>query len=399
MDVVEGPRALQPNEWQQVRALVNAALFPGMFERYPQLFNEPNRENLRVMAANGRVVSHVGMTKRPATLLGCRVDVACVGGVATLEDQRGRGYASALFQDACDKAAGDGIDFMLISGARGLYTRVGCRRVGADAEYDVTPEHAPRLRGLAPDVEVRPIESVDIAATTLAALYEAEPNRFLRPREDWQWALESGWALNRAARIFAFGRNGTGRAYCVVWQPASESPEPAAGPTAPRFSRVAEFAGDRTAIVAGLAALVQRLGVERLVVHVGRWDTVLQSMLKAAGLTPTPAHVWGTLRVINFPQLMERLRPLLAARLGQYVAGRLRFWADAPLGAPEGRFGIRHAGAEVVVTGIDALGVFLFGTVDPAAAAAAQPVGSDRLRAQLAQVLPFPALWYGLNFA
>lgn len=397
----DAPRALQPDEWEQLRALVNASLFPGMFERYPQLFNEANRQNLRVIAADSRVASHVGMTERPATLLGSRVDVACVGGVATLEGERGRGYASALFQDACDKAARDGVDFMLISGARRLYTRVGCRRVGADAEYDVLPEHTPALRAPAPDLEIQPVESLDVAATTLGALYATEPTRFLRPREDWQWALKSGWALNRPASIFAFSRSGTARAYAVVWRPLQEATENGARPDASRFSRAAEIAGDRTTLVAGLAALVEALDVGRLIVHAGQWDVALRSMLEAAGLTPRPAHSWGTLRVINFPQLMERLRPLLAERLGQAEAGRLHFWTDAPPGGPDGRFGIRRDDEEVVIEGLGTLGVFLFGSVDPEVgeAAGACIQGSSRLRTLLSRVLPLPALWYGLNFA
>src|SRR5947209_3284810 len=128
----DGPRAPRPDEWDQLDALVSTIFAPRMFRRFPQLYNEANRPNLRVVAEDGRIVCHVGMIQREASLAGCRVGVACIGSVATFEEYRGRGFASLAFQDACDKAAADGVDVMLISGGRGLYTRAGCRRFGPD---------------------------------------------------------------------------------------------------------------------------------------------------------------------------------------------------------------------------------------------------------------------------
>src|SRR5262249_46474734 len=148
--MADGPRGLQADEWDQLNALVSTVFSRRMFARFPQLFNEANRSNLRVVAEDGRVVSHVGMIQREASLAGCRVRVACVGAVATYEDYRGRGFASLAFQDACDKAADDGVDLMLISGGRGLYTRTGCRRVGRDHDFVVTAEHVGGLRQAGP---------------------------------------------------------------------------------------------------------------------------------------------------------------------------------------------------------------------------------------------------------
>src|SRR5581483_7666368 len=141
----DGPRALKPNEWTQLDALVSAVFRPQMFHDYPQLFNERNRHNLRIVAEDGKVVTHVGMIERPASLAGCRIDVACIGAVATYPDYRGKGFASQAFQDCCDKAAADGIDIMLISGGRGLYTRVGCRQVRQDWDVAIAPEGASAL--------------------------------------------------------------------------------------------------------------------------------------------------------------------------------------------------------------------------------------------------------------
>ena len=62
---MDGPRSLHSSEWEQLNTVVETVFRPGMFEQYPQLFNEANRHNLRVVAADGKVVSHVGMIERP----------------------------------------------------------------------------------------------------------------------------------------------------------------------------------------------------------------------------------------------------------------------------------------------------------------------------------------------
>ena len=81
--MADGPRALLPDEWPQLDALVSTVFRSTMLLNYPQLFNAENQDNLRIIADGGTVVSHVGMIQRPASFLGCRINVACVGAVAT----------------------------------------------------------------------------------------------------------------------------------------------------------------------------------------------------------------------------------------------------------------------------------------------------------------------------
>src|SRR5262249_25163248 len=109
---MEGPRALQENEFESLRALTDAVFRPGMPEQYPQLFNADNRENLRVCVDEGLCVSHVGMTERKASLLGCTIQVCCIGAVSTYKEYRGQGLASRCFDDAVAKAFQDGVDLM-----------------------------------------------------------------------------------------------------------------------------------------------------------------------------------------------------------------------------------------------------------------------------------------------
>jgi predicted N-acetyltransferase YhbS len=391
--------------------VVSTVFRPEMFHDYPQLFNEANREHLRVVAAGGKVVCHVGFTERPASLSGCRIDVACIGAVATLPEQRGRGYASAAFQDACERAAADGVDVMLISGGRGLYTRVGCRAVGRDWGFSLTPQTAPRLAAL-PGVAgtahytLAPAGPQQIGA--LRALYQREPVRFLRPLEDWEMAFQCGIVMNTAADFWALwdgppsgAPEGTPRgappggqavAYLVVHQPDKVRQRQ---PGDPPLVRVVEFGGERAAVAGALPRLLAHYGAGRLTLHVQGPDSVMRGLLTAGGAEGEAAPAAGTLRVLNFPQLLERCRPYLAERIGATAAGALEFSADRPPGSAGGGFTIRSGGDAVRLPDLASLAVYLFGAPDLTDVAAQ---GSADLAATLAQALPLPALWYGLKY-
>lgn len=388
--MADGPRALLPDEWPQLDALVSTVFRSGMLTNYPQLFNAENRHNLRVVADGGTVVSHVGMIQRPASLLGCRINVACVGAVATYPDQRGHGFASLAFQDCCDLAAADGCDLILISGGRGLYTRVGCRRVGQDwavvfdaANADTTAR-LPAMEAL----ELRAIADKHIDA--VAALYQAEPVRFLRPREDWQRAFACHIVMAAHAEFWGLSLQDQLVAYIVV-QPPRSGRQAMDTPSV----RVVEYGGDRAAVAGALPRLAQHYQALQVNLHVQGWDRALLARLLSAGCPATPSPTWGTLRVLNFPQFMERCRPLLAERLGTTVAAGLQFEADEQPGSAAGGFTIRSGRQQLRLPDLGTLAPFLF--ADPQSVSLELPEPAE-LRALLEPALPLPTLWYGISY-
>ncbi|HXI17588.1 MAG TPA: GNAT family N-acetyltransferase [Chloroflexota bacterium] len=394
----DGPRALRPDEWDQLNALVSTVFRPSMFQDYPQLFNEPNRENLRVVADDGKVVCHVGMTERAASLLGCRIDVCCIGAVSTLDDYRGKGYASQAFQDACEKAAGDRVDVMLISGGRGLYTRVGCRQVGQDLDFSLDVAAAGRLASARPPggggFSVRRASVGDIPA--LSRLYAAEGVRFIRQREDWEMALGCGVVMNTPSDFWGVWLGDVLVAYLVIHQPDQARGRKLGEPV---VVRVVEFAGQRAPVQAALPELLRQYGAARINVHVQGSDPVLGQVLSKASVTPgTPSGSSGTIRILNFVQLMERCRPLLIERIGLERANGLTFHADGAPGAAAGGFAIRRGRAEVQVRDLSSLARFLFGSHQPVTDRDVEPDGDADLLADLRGALPLPSLWYGLSY-
>ena len=392
----DGPRALRDNEWDQLNHVVGTVFRTTMFQEYPQLFNAANQKNLRVVADDGKLVCHVGMTERPASLLGCRIDVASIGAVATLNEYRGKGYASAAFQDACDVAAQDGIDVMLISGGRGLYLRAGCRVVGLDHDFHLDEAAASKLASVRPPggggFTFAPLTSEHIAE--MRALYVAEPVRYIRRFEDWQMALECGVVMNTASDFWGVRLGDVLVAYVIVNRPAKARRREGD----PTYARVVELAGQRAAILASLPELRRHYGTEQIRIHAQGSDPVLARVLRlTTGVEGSESGFSGTLRAINFPQLMERCRPLLAERIGEAAAGDLAFEADNAPGSAEGGFTIRRGAEAVRVGDLGSLAVFLFGARKPAETDS-PPTGDESLLRDLRASLPLPVPWYGISY-
>ena len=113
-----------------------------------------------------------------------------------------------------------------------------------------------------------------------------------------------------------------------------------------------------------LPRLLAHYGAGRLTLHVQGPDLVLRGLL-TAGVEGEALPAAGTLRVLNFLQLLERCRPYLAERIGATAAGALEFSVDGPPGAPHGGFTIRSGGDAVRLPDLASLAVYLFGAPGP----------------------------------
>jgi predicted N-acetyltransferase YhbS len=378
---MEGPRAVRKEEFESLRVMANrvfrASTDEDMPSQYPQLFSEDNFENLRVCVDAGRCVSHVGMTERHASLLGCRIQVCCIGAVSTLPEYRGQGLASACFDDAASKAYRDGVDIMIVSGDRNLYRMRGCLRVGQDTACTLTPETLPAVAAAADRaVTVEIMTEADLALAI--DCYRHEPVRFLRPPEDYARAWQCRYVMNRASDFLVIREGGDFRGYGILQRPGED-----------RRAGLVEFAGDRHAVFAALPELIRRYDLAALGWQVQGHDALFRSLCARAGLSGAARPTSGTVKLINFPQLMERLRPYWEERIGRREAAQLAFWQE------EERYSVR-SGSDTFVADRDTTTRLLFGTPDGAEAQAL--AGAGALRQTLERMLPLPTLWYGINY-
>ena len=384
--MTDGPRAVRANEMDALRRLTDIVFRPLMPEQYPQLFNAENLDNLRVTFDGDVCTSHVGMTQRDALIMGCAIRVCCIGSVATHPDYREQGLASACFLDSVDKAHADGVDVMIVSGGRGLYTRNGCLHLGHDTKFNATAEQLTATFSNSASVTIGPLSTGDL--DLVAECYRKEPVRFVRTPKDYGFVMQSGWAMNAPAEFVivrsasALGdENNPGEflGYVVVRNPEEG-----------KSVSITEFAGDRHAVLAALPQITGRYRLTGLNWQVMGTDNVMKTLCQAFSFESTATSASGTLKLINFPQLMRRMSRRFEEIIGAEAASDLRFEREGE----QYLFGI---GMENLVLDRDTATRAVFGDLGVLPAEIGEHPG--RLGEMLRAILPIPTLWYGLNYA
>ena len=366
--MIEGPRGTRLEERESLQKCVGAVFRPVLMDEYPQLFHDDNLENCRVILDDGEIVSHVGLTQQWASIFGCTVGVGCIGGVGTYKEHRGKGYATRLFDDASAKCYSEGFDFMIVSGDRSLYRRAGCRKVGHDYDATITASHAQRL-----DTGASIVACTKADIPTLSAIYRTEPVRFLRPPRMYEHAFQ----CNRFSGVWLIKKGDSVRGYVI----ASQGRETV---------RLAEYAGERSSILGAAVQLAKHYDCQNVGLHILGVDRLAQNILSEAGTELQPGHASGTVHIVNFPQLMDRMRPYFTEILGESETRRLEFTAD------DGAYQIRYDEDSITIPDRGELAHLIFGTHEEAVA---DRLGDDGKAAEvMRQVLPIPALSYGINY-
>ncbi|MBI3911938.1 MAG: GNAT family N-acetyltransferase [Armatimonadetes bacterium] len=346
-----------------------------MEKEYPLLFHPDNLEQLRVIRAQGRPVSHVGVCLREGVILGCRMGVASIGSVATAPDYRGGGMASALMEDARRHSLERGVSLMLISGGRGLYHRLGYVPAGRFASLVAPAGTAPMTSG-----QPRPCAAGDIL--TVVGFHQREPVRYIRSLDDWRRLLNAGNLMNHPADLWIIEDGGVPVGYVATQQPSSGP-----GPRSP--VRAYEFAGARRAVAEALPTLAAHYGAEEIEIVTQPDDAALLAEARRRDWRIGARGFPGTLGIIDGPAFFAALHPYLEERWGRDLGGL----ELEPL--PEGAI-FRRAGAEYRLETRGLLTTLVFGgDVETARALPPPPAPvAEALRA----AFPMPLLWYGYNY-
>ncbi len=372
----DGLRSVRRDEMGRLRHLLDDVFFQGLADIQPHAFNADNASNLRAVVENGDVVSHIATIRRAVSILGCTLRVASLGGVATRESHRGKGYASALFQDTMHACREDSVDYIMVSGYRNMYHRFGCRYVGRDWMY-----HIARARARDFDDATWTItRASDADIEAIGAIYRREPVRWLRPPSDIAFGID-GWVQNRPAKTHLIRHGDQPVAFGVIQQARHRDNGQVS---------LLDYAGERSAIVGALGKFIDEQHLNRLSLHVKGFDTVLHGLLKSRGLIPEQASLPGTTAIVHFEQLLEKMRPYFVERLGEHAAHGLVFREVGD------EYHIYYGGDRVVAESRGAAAQLIFGTRDGAEDEMLNAGG--RAGAILRKCLPIPGVWYGVNY-
>ena len=381
---MEGPRGLKTQEFESLCTLVNT-VFRGdgvgrMEEQYPLLFASENFDQLFVMVDDGVVVSHVGALTRDISVLGCRMSTMSIGAVATYASHRGRGLATQLMEAAIRKAVEQDVVLMPISGGRGLYTRLGAKRIGQYAHYTVPRDTLPAGDNpAAVKTDIRRAEAEDLHEMT--RLYAEEPSRYVRSTADLRIAVDAAWICDRDGETVVIREGGRLAAYAGIQKRRPDREDEA------RRARLAEIAGSRSALVRALPRLYDRYGAEYFEIVTTASDIELASLLRPHGVTAAPQGFTGTVLVLQPERLMQVFEGYIADMLGRDEL-TWEFSADS--------VAFRCGGLDHAVATSD-LGALVFGVVPPDPDPF-ETVPPGPIRTALELVFPLQLPWYGFNF-
>ena len=375
---MEGPRALKAQEFESLCALVNTVFrsdeIGRMEEQYPLLFAPGNYDDLFVMIDEGVVVSHVGALTRDISVLGCRMSTMSIGAVATCASHRGQGLATRLMEAAVRKAVERDAVLMPISGGRGLYTRLGAKRIGQYALYTV-----PRDVLTACDTDIRRAVSADLPEMT--RLYAEEPSRYVRPSTDLGTAVDAEWICDRDGETVVIREGGHLAAYAGVQKRRPDREDEASR------ARLAEIAGSRSALLRALPDLYDRYGVDAIEIVTGASDRELASLLLPHGVTAASQGFTGTVLVLQPKRLLQVFDDYIGDVLGR----------DTLAWEVSGAAVLFQGGGREHAVSTSDLGALVFGVVPPDPAPI-ETIPPGPLRTALERVFPLQLPWYGFNF-
>jgi predicted N-acetyltransferase YhbS len=274
--------------------LIETVFHPRMRDRYPWLLSESNL-NHRFVAMDGPVVvGALNYWTDDVLINGIELRVASIGAVATHPDYRGQGIATRLLNHAENVMRDEKIDVVIISGSIDLYVRYGAERLSSVMTFTVPARDLP--------VALVPVEASHVPA--LKAMYDENPCRFVRSVSQMEELIQatsvpSDW-MNTV--IYTVLDHEQPIAYAVVTRRPNK---PGAW--------IREFGGDPSVLPALAGMLKRTLKVQRVILEVIHNDPLVP-WLQRQGWPLTEEPMESTLKVLDFEQLVFKLKPLLIQR-------------------------------------------------------------------------------------
>lgn len=336
-----------------------------MTTEFPALLAPSNASNIRVIKEDGQVVAHAAINLCSLSLQGVVLPIAQLGAVAVSPASRGKGYATKIVRSLMEHAVSGGACAMWISGNLELYKKLGAQEFGAHNSFIIKKELATKLHNA--NLTISPLGIKNIPSLT--TIYAQEPNRFIRPREDWEHALNLERTEDSPSQFLGITRANKLIAYLVLH--VNESAKSA---------RVTEHAGEPSAILGACLSVMQETKTNSVQINLDRQERGITSTLTGLGVSPTCKHNSGTMLILDFPALMQTLRPRIAERLGMRAAEKFAYNREGD------KFVLDCCDEKLEISSLASLTECIFGAPEQI-----PPAPFDKF-------LPLPTIRYGLNF-
>jgi len=210
--MAERVRTVRADEWEEFQRFLERSYghSKGFFTRYyPHIYrtDEEALSSFFVLEKDGRIVSHVGLFPLECVALGCKLTVGGIGGVATLPEERGKGYMSRLLRHVIGQMKERKYPLSALGGDRQRYNPFGWDLAGMKYTLTFTPRSMERAGVVPAEVEeVTPQEASSEVERLLGTLPLRVERRYTLPVIDRPgvraWLSEDGYVLSKGE---AFG--------------------------------------------------------------------------------------------------------------------------------------------------------------------------------------------------
>ncbi len=140
---IEGPCQCREHELEETLALLDLIFHSGKIRRigkyYPYAYGSGNLHNMLIMKADDRIVTHAAIYPRFVnTMDGLELKVGCIGGVATHQEYRSKGYATAVLNDCIRKMEQEDYDVSILwTDTPDFYRRLGWESAGNELCFNL----------------------------------------------------------------------------------------------------------------------------------------------------------------------------------------------------------------------------------------------------------------------
>lgn len=342
------PRSSKIEEFERVTGLINYVFRisrnykPTMVEEFPLLLNKDNIENMIIISENETVVSDVNYLVQDVSIQGNKIKVSAIGGVCTHPDYEKKGYSSKILDKAEEKMFSDGVDVLIISGTRSLYSRRNCSVVKSFYKYTIKPEN----------IEI-PYEIVEFDETNfekdtdlnkMIELYNQNSTRFIRTRDEFKKLLHAAtiaWGPIDYKKVF-IKENSNTIGYLIIRTIKKEGSI---------IGEVVEIGLNNINVENILKYVTNKFGLEYLdyKVHVRN----LKDQLECNELKSLD-YQQGTIKIINYSKLCDNLK----GYFNQYVDSELLEHIEFK--QVENKYIIKYEEEELIIESLDKLNKLFF---------------------------------------
>jgi predicted acetyltransferase len=285
-------------------AVVNRVMRPTspkgyrMEDEFPHLLGRDNAENIYYVEEDGKPVSVAAIKIWKAFLSGHMITLASLGSVSTLQEYRGKRYATIILKRIISDLEKKKVSLLIVSGTRDLYKRAGCIQTGLIYYYSIRREALLTINKIGYYSVKRIAKRADAAEWTLD-LYNKQLNRFDRDLNLMRTLLDAIWFKreNWPMELFEITENGKRVAYFIGFKRGKES----------RTLNVMEMAGSQYAIFKSLSDIAEEMNADEISLRVHPADTSLVGILNSMAFPRQETSVQGTVRVIDPSSLLKEL--------------------------------------------------------------------------------------------